>query len=335
MSFRDILGQENSINQLRVYIKDDRLEGGYLFTGPDGVGKKLTALTIAKAINCREGGGEPCEICPACQKINLSQHPDIHLIDADTPVDSDLKEGSADTGGSEALKIGHVRQLQKEISLRPYEAKRKVFIIDNAHNLTAAASNALLKILEEPPKMSLIILVTDKPARLFKTIVSRCKIIKFPALNRKELEGVLRKNYGLDSSYAHFLAYFCEGRIGKALALKDTDILRKKNAVIDDLALSTEISSRPIDLKDREAVRGYLNVLATWFRDICLLKSGLPPGEAINSDRQSELSACAERLSFAQLNSVMDAISDSILYLERNINTKLLLLNLGAHLWKA
>ncbi|MCX5709777.1 MAG: DNA polymerase III subunit delta' [Candidatus Omnitrophica bacterium] len=335
MSFKDILGQENSINQLRSHIKEERLEGGYLFTGPDGVGKKFTALTIAKAINCQEQDSEPCEICPACKKINSGQHPDIHLIDADTPVDSELKEGSADTGGSEALKIGHVRQLQKEISLRPYEAKRKVFIIDNAHNLTPAASNALLKILEEPPKMSLIILVTDKPARLFKTIVSRCKIIKFPALNRKELEEVLRKDYGLDSSYAHFLAYFCEGRIGKALALKDTDILREKNAAIDDLALSTEIKAGSVDLKDREAVRGYLNVLATWFRDICLLKTGMPAEEAINSDRGRELAVWADKLTFAQLNSVMDAVSDSILYLERNINTKLLLLNLGAHLWKA
>ncbi|MCX5710435.1 MAG: hypothetical protein NT060_00450, partial [Candidatus Omnitrophica bacterium] len=67
---------------------------------------------------------------------------------------------------------------------------------------------------------------------------------------------VLRKNYGLDSGYAHFLAYFCEGRIGKALALKDTDILREKNVVIDDLVLSPEMKAGSVDLKDREAVRG-------------------------------------------------------------------------------
>ncbi|MCX5710434.1 MAG: hypothetical protein NT060_00445 [Candidatus Omnitrophica bacterium] len=76
-------------------------------------------------------------------------------------------------------------------------------------------------------------------------------------------------------------------------------------------------------------------MLATWFRDVCLLKTGMPAEEAINSDREHELAVWAERLTFAQLNSVMDAVSDSILYLERNINTKLLLLNLGAHLWKA
>jgi len=335
MSFKDILGQANAIDQVRAYIKESKLEGGYLFSGPEGVGKKLSALYVAKALNCLNSEAEPCGNCPSCNKINLGQHPDIHLINADTLVDDELKEGSGESGGSEALKIGHIRQLQKSIALRPYEAKRKVYIIDNAHNLTAAASNALLKILEEPPKMSLIILVTDKPGRLFKTIISRCKVIKFPAMKRSELERVLNKVYGLDSGYAHFLAYFCEGRIGKALSLKDSGILREKNTVIDNLALSSELKLESAGLKDREVVRGYLNILATWFRDIYLIKSGMSPLEAINLDRDRELSDWSQKLTFMQLNAAIDAVSDSIMYLGRNVNTRLLLLNLGACLWKA
>jgi DNA polymerase-3 subunit delta' len=299
------------------------------------VGKKLAAQTIAKALNCLSSESEPCENCHSCKKINSGQHPDIHIIDADTPVDDELKDSAGESSGSEALKIGHVRQLQKSISLRPYEAKRKVFVIDNAHNLTAAASNALLKILEEPPKMSLIILITDKPGRLLKTVISRCKIVKFPALKRSELESILNRSYGLDSGYAHFLAYFCEGRIGKALSLKDSEILREKNTVIDNLALSPEMKIDGAGFKDREIVRGYLNILSTWFRDIYLIKSGMSAQEAVNLDRDRELSVWARKLDFMQLNSAIDAVTDSIMYLERNINTRLLLLNLGASLWKA
>jgi DNA polymerase-3 subunit delta' len=334
MSFSDILGQANAVNQIKTYIREGRLEGGYLFTGPEGVGKKTFALTIAKALNCHVSESEPCENCASCAKINSGQHPDIHLINADTPVADELKEGNSDSGPTDALKIGHVRQLQKDISLRPYEAKRKVFIIDSAHNLTAAASNALLKILEEPPKSSLIILVTDKPGRLFKTVVSRCKIVKFPALKRSELEGVLNKAYGLDLDYAHFLAYFSEGRIGKALSLKDSDILREKNAVIDNLASGRRMDIDGTVFKDREAVRGYLNILAAWLRDIYLIKTGMSEQEAVNLDRTGELSLRARELTFVQLDAAIDAVSDSIAYLERNINTRLLLLNLGACLWK-
>jgi hypothetical protein len=87
--------------------------------------------------------------------------------------------------------------------------------------------------------------------------------------------------------------------------------------------------------KDREIVRGYLNILSTWFRDIYLIKSGMSAQEAVNLDRDRELSVWARKLDFMQLNSAIDAVTDSIMYLERNINTRLLLLNLGASLWKA
>ncbi len=130
MSFQDIKGQDKPIQMLKEYIKQSRLNGGYLFVGPEGVGKRLVAKTVAKAINCQGEGldasttlsvdGErnrtidSCDKCVSCLKIDKNQHPDFHLID---------------TESSDDIKIEYIRQLQKDINLKPYEGKTKVFIM--------------------------------------------------------------------------------------------------------------------------------------------------------------------------------------------------------------
>lgn len=319
MSFKHIKGQDKPIQILQGYIEQSRLEGGYLFSGPEGVGKKLVAKQLAKQVNCLEDSTDACDRCVPCMKIENNQHPDVHIFEGVEP----------------EIKIERIRQLQKDISLKPYEGKRNLFIIDNAHKLTTEAQGAILKILEEPPRGSLIILISDKPALLLKTIISRCRILKFLPLKRTELKEIFRKDYGLDNNTAHFLAYFSEGRFGRALRLKDTDILRDKNRIIDKFTLAPApytLANLPIE--NREDVRGYLNILATWFRDIYLIKIGMPYSEIINFDRKDELLKLMGRFSFLDLNEILHSISDSISYLERNINIKLLLYDLGGQLWK-
>ena len=317
MSFKNIKGQDKAVNLLRAYFEQARLEGAFLFTGPEGIGKKMTAITLAKALNCDSHNSDACDVCASCKKIEAAQHPDIHLID--------------DSEGE--IKIDFIRTLQKEISLRPYEARKKVFLIDNAHRLNQEASNALLKILEEPPKSSLIILTSDKPRLLFKTILSRCKPIKFTALPRHELEEVLANDYALGRSAAHFLSYFCEGRLGMALRLKETDFIKEKNAVIDRFVSGPKLDIS--GLTDKEVIRGDLNILAAWFRDVYLLKAGIDPSLAVNLDRKSDLIREEKRFSLLELDTILNTISDSILRLDQNINPRLLLFNLGAQTWKA
>jgi len=284
--------------------------------GEEGIGKKLTALTLAKALNCLQDNLDSCDRCLSCRKIDNGQHPDVHII-----------EGQA----TEAIKIEYIRQLQKEINLKAYEARKKVFIINDAHNFTAEAANAMLKVLEEPPENSLIILISSKPASLFKTILSRCKIIKFHPLKREELAGILKSGYQIDGAGAHFLAYFSEGRLGLALRLKDTEIFSKKNRIIDELIFA---KGAVIDAKDRADLRNALNILATWFRDIYFVKIGMPQDELINLDRQEALLGSMHRFSLYELDDIMKSISDSLLYLEQNINTRLLLSNLKGQIWK-
>ncbi|OGX18874.1 MAG: DNA polymerase III subunit delta', partial [Omnitrophica WOR_2 bacterium RBG_13_44_8b] len=246
MSFKNIRGQDKAINILKNYIAQSRLLGSYILTGPEGVGKQLVALNLAKTLNCQDNGAEPCDACASCQKIDKNQHPDVHVI------------ACADS----QIQIEYIRQLQSRSSLKPYEGRVKVFIINDAHRLTAEASNALLKILEEPPKNTLIILITDKLNLLFKTIISRCKILRFSPLIRTELQEIISRDYGVDKASAHFLAYFSEGRLGCALRLKDTDILREKNRVIDAFGQSLTKTYENLNIQGKPEIRQNLNILA-------------------------------------------------------------------------
>lgn len=329
MPFQIIKGQDRPIHLLKECLRSSRLEGSYLFVGEEGIGKKLVAKTLAKALNCESQSLDSCDSCASCLKIDKGQHPDIHIIDGIGSHNIDYGYGQkAATEETDAIKIEYVRQLQKDINLKPYEGKRKVFIIDNAHNLTPDAANALLKILEEPPAGSLIILVSVKPALLLKTIISRCKIIKFYPLKRDMLEEMLKAEFHLDNNLAHYLAYFCEGRIGHALRLKDADILKEKNTVIDALIQSPGHGPVRLLTENRNNVRGYLNILAGWFRDMYLVKIGIPYSELINFDRKEELLKLMHRYTFVDLYEIFNSLSGSLLYLERNINVKLLLSNL-------
>ncbi|MCX5714461.1 MAG: AAA family ATPase, partial [Candidatus Omnitrophica bacterium] len=201
MAFSNIKGHQKVIERLKGFLKENHFAGTYLFTGPKGIGKSLIAQEFAKAINCERGADEPCDICLSCLKIDKKMHPDVHLIETQ---DSEIK-------------IELIRQLQSQINLKPYEGKKKIFIIPEAGLLNSASASCLLKTLEEPAANSVIILVTDKPVSLFKTIISRCQVIKFSALRTGELERLLNEDYRLKPNSAHFLAYFCEGRIGQAL----------------------------------------------------------------------------------------------------------------------
>jgi len=318
MRFSDILGHEKPLNIINAYMESSRFSGGYIFSGPEGIGKKTVAKIIAQKLNCTAQSDRPCGNCSSCLKMEKLQHPDLHIIESE----------------SSQIKIEDIRSLQKEANFRPYEGVMKVFIIDDAHRFNPEAANSLLKVLEEPPKDSLIILITHKPQNIFKTILSRCKVIRFSPLAIAALEEVLVKDYLVDRLLAHFLSFYCEGRIGVALRLKDSKILEEKNRVFDSFTLSGRQLDRNLKTHNKEQLRSYLNILASWFRDIYLLKVGISDKELIHLDRQNDLLKLKNEFSFKQLDSMMATISESMLYLEKNINSKLLLHNLGAQLWK-
>ena len=332
MLFAKIKGQDSAISVLKGHIRDNRIASAYLFSGPDSTGKKMAAEAMAAAVNCQGASGDACGNCPICLKITKHEHPDVYIIDVSLELDADPNRKELYYGSSDALKIGHIRLIQKRAALKPFEARRKFFIIDNAHNLTPEASNALLKVLEEPPSDSHIILISSKPHLLFKTITSRCRIIKFSPLPRQALEVMLKKEHALDPDSAHFLAYYSEGRIGEALRLKDSGLFREKNKIIDSFALQKGAGS--FFPADRRQMRNCLNILSGWLRDSCVLKGSFTSDELINRDRKQDLLRYAGSLDLAELEDAFQAVADSFLYLEANANLKLLTSNLKAQLWR-
>lgn len=319
MRFSDVLGQARALGIIQAYLEKSRFSGAYIFSGPEGIGKKMAAKIIAQELNCTGQVERPCGSCSSCLKIQKEAHPDLHIIQ----------------NGQSQIKIEDIRGILRQANFRSYEGAIKVFIIDNAHKLNSEAANSLLKVLEEPPPDVLIILVTHKPQNIIKTVLSRCRSIKFSPLIRAQLETVLVKNYALDKTSAHFLAYYAEGRLGLALRLKDTPLLQEKNKIFDSFILSSKPLDRNILGQSKEQLQICLNILASWFRDIYLLKSGLSDKETIHLDRHSDLLKLIPKFSFKQLDDIMTTLSESALYLERNINSKLILHNLGAQLWKA
>jgi DNA polymerase III subunit delta' len=321
MPFKNILGHDKVIELLRQYMLGNRLASAYLFTGPQAIGKRTVAVEFAKALNCETDKFEACGECLTCQKIAQNNHPDLHFI----PSLFDLLEKK-----SEAIKIEEIRALRRIVSLKPYEAKKSVTIIDDAHNLNQASSNALLKTLEETPRHSLIILITHKPSLLARTIISRCQVLRFFALPRLELVRILKSDYGVAADLAHFVSFFSEGRLGFALRIKDTDILNEKNRIIDQLCLGNSYYVHAASFENRVNFRDCLNIIVSWFRDLYLIKAGVADCQIINLDRKQELFSQVLRHSILDIELKLKFVSDALQYLEYNVNTKLLLSNLRA-----
>jgi DNA polymerase-3 subunit delta' len=203
MSWDKIIGQDHAVEILRQSIRIERISSAYLFFGPKGVGKSTTAKVMAKSVNCPYQG---CDSCPVCIRINEKNYPDVKEISAD---------GSF-------IKIGQIREINKEVSLSVFEAKYRVYILKEVEKMKAEAANAFLKMLEEPSKNTIFILTTNAIDSLFSTIVSRCQLIRFNLLSLQNEEKVLKEK-GMGPEEAYFLTNVSAGRPGKAMEYKEKE----------------------------------------------------------------------------------------------------------------
>jgi len=210
MSFATIVGHERPITIVKRAIANNTLAHAYLFSGEEGIGKKLTAIALAAAVNCEHRGPDGgCGECPSCRKVASGVHADVHLLVPD----------------GEEIKIDQVRQVQEDFALKPFEGLKKTLIVDSAARMNTASANAFLKTLEEPRGDALIILVTSMPQSLLSTIRSRCQEIRFEPLPRHTLAQVLVRKRSLADEDAWFIAALAQGSIGRGL---DMDVDQEK-----------------------------------------------------------------------------------------------------------
>ncbi|MCK4463561.1 MAG: DNA polymerase III subunit delta' [Candidatus Omnitrophica bacterium] len=281
MAFTDIIGHNEQISFLESIIETNRIFSSYLFLGPEAIGKKMVALDFAKALNC--------------------DFPDLHLIKP--------------SGKGNTIKIEDIREIKRDASLKPYKGTYKVFIIDDAETMTQESQNALLKTLEETPSQTVFILITRSAHRILPTIISRCHIIKFKTIPIKEASNFLIQRYGMETIEALFLAKFSGGKIGKALKMKDSDAVKRKNLVIDRLLER--------NYPDRMSLKEDLTILLSWFRDIFISKVNCDKELLFNIDRIDEILKESDKLSLDDLETVINKVIVLNSYIDMNVNPKL------------
>ncbi len=301
MSFRDILGHRRLTALLARSAAEGSLPPSLIFSGPPGVGKRLTAIATAQVLNCRATdpalrpspssapavrGLDACGVCPVCSRIARGVHPDVLVI------------SPADTG---SIKIEPIRDAIDQTAFRPFEGLRRVVIIDQADALVAPAQNALLKTLEEPPPSSMFILVTSRPDVLLPTVRSRCPQLRFRPLAVDEVARVLAAR-GMGEAAARAVAASSGGSIGRALEASAGDLVDARAAAADLLALAAatddprrrleaarDLLTRGAGTIDREFLAIRLRALASLLRDIELLRTGANRGDLANPDLEPTL----------------------------------------------
>lgn len=248
--FSGLLGQQRAKSLLERSLGSGRIAHAYLFRGPGGVGKKLFAAAMAKALNCRTSGpASACDRCVSCKKYLSGNHPDY-------VVESPEKE---------AIKIERIRELTKSLSYPPYESERRVIVLENVHTMRAEAANSLLKTLEEPPAGNVLILTAETSKNVLPTIRSRCQIIPFFPLSVAETSQILKDVHGIGEEKARLLARLSEGSPGTALLLDKMDMITTWKGVVSML-------SDPSYLEERNCP-----TVLKWAQQMAELKEHLPP----------------------------------------------------------
>jgi len=312
--FKNIKGQAQAIKILQKEIATSSISGAYLFSGPAGVGKALTALTFAKALNCKKEKMDSCDECSSCQKIEHHNHPDVRIIAPE----------------NDSIKIEQIRNLKRESSYKLYEGRKKVWIIEEADKFGLAAANSILKILEEPPPQAVLILISQTKEGLLPTILSRCEVIRFFPLPLQEIEKIIAKQLPQGSDKIHILAKLAQGRVEEALHLtKEENTLKIREELLNALRKNMnleeifKLAAQWANYKGKELQRIF-DMILFWFRDILILRQG---GEKwlINYDKVEELAREKDKYSVKEIKRIMESIEKARYYLKSNVNQKLVL----------
>lgn len=328
-----IIGHEWAVEFLRRSIAGNRIAHACLIGGPEGIGKALLALRLAQALNCERGETDPCLHCRSCRRIERGNHPDVRLAGMTTQAAGSRADEAA---RQKELKIDTVREWQRDMMLKPYEGRRRVFILHDAEKLSEAASNAMLKTLEEPPPYATLILVAHTAGTLLPTVVSRCQVLRLRPLPRARVAAALRQRFNLAADDAELLAAWSGGRIGWALRMVESpDDLTARQERLDELLALTD---RPLAARlrwaeemakayragDQAAVFEMLELWQSWWRDVLLTAAGCPQA-VVHIDRRTELEAAAARYALPDLHAFVASITLAVQRLRDNVNPQLAL----------
>jgi DNA polymerase-3 subunit delta' len=314
MRFESIIGQERPIRFLTQMLRKRNIPHAMLFTGIDGIGKQTTARALGMALNCLSPVGvSACGECPSCQKVTSGTHPDMITV----------KPGGA------FIKIDQVRAVSRQLRFAPLEGDWRVIIINDAHALNLEASNAILKILEEPPKGTVIILTASQTTDLLPTIVSRCQQLAFRPIPYEKVAEVLVELKGLDRQTATTLAVSTKGSLGKTVSVDGEKWTIWRTRLLEQIASLSIRSIQPIFAfadalaRDKDRLADALDMIMTWFRDA--LMCNVSPDRIINKDFTTKIQHASHGRSVNELLEKVEAVCAAQIAILQNSNPRLAL----------
>jgi DNA polymerase III subunit delta' len=333
MPFRDIKGHGHVYQLLARAASRDSLPPSLIFAGPEGVGKRMTAVALAQLLNCLApvgsdagseadaGGRDACGVCASCRRIARGVHADVLLIEP------------GDTG---AIKVDQVREAVERTAYRPFEGRRRVVIIDGAEALITSAQDALLKTLEEPPPASVFVLVTARPDVLLPTVRSRCQRFRFGRLAPADVAAVLMAGHQYSETDAHAAASLSDGSVAAALEGSAEGFVDAREAaaeLLDRVAASNDPRRRLEGAKaltgaarggsDREELARRLHALSSILRDLGVLLSRADERSLANADLRPLLERLQRSFDGERALRAFSAVDRALSALERNASPKI------------
>ncbi len=329
MTFSEVPAQAEPIEFFRRAFQSGRLAHAYILVGPPGVGKRDLARALAQYVFCEDRTDDSCGKCRPCRLIESEQFADLHWYRR--------------LEGRQLLTVEVIERFQHEMSLKPVESDRKVFVVEDVDKLAERSSNKLLKVLEEPPPGALLMLLALDVRDFLPTVLSRCHVIRLRAQAVDELAKTLQNDHGCSAIDAKYLSHFTMGSPGLATELADGAFLGDREWLIelvvsvrngDHFRAAEEIlnlvSSRGDKAPEkREILVRLLDVMALFYRDILTASCGADPDSLVNVDRLDVISHLGATLSPDRVCTVIDSINAAREAVLSNANQKLLLDNLA------
>lgn len=317
--FQEIIGQDKVTEHFKSAIKRDKISHAYILSGEQGMGKKSLARAFAMTVQCERGTDEPCMECHSCKQALSGNNPDIRWVTHEKPA---------------SISVEDIRvQINQDIVIRPYEYKRKIYIIDEAEKMTQASQNALLKTIEEPPAYAVLLLLTSNKEMLLQTILSRCVVMDLRPVDSGTIEEYLRTRERVVDYRAREAALFSGGNIGKAkemcasddfFAFKD-EVLRMAKNTERMSAADMSANVKEIGKQYKENIGKYLNLLELWYRDVLIYKVSRNYRELLFRKEEKSISEQAQKLEYGGIEKILESIDEVRLQIKSNVNFELAL----------
>lgn len=311
-TFKDVIGHQSIIGHFKSSIERGKVAHAYLIHGEKGTGKKLLAGLFAKTLQCEAGGTDPCGVCRSCVQCDTGNQPDIIWVTHEKET---------------VISVDDIReQVNKDIIVRPYSSRYKIYVIPQSELMNPQAQNALLKTLEEPPEYAIIFLLTNNISKMLPTIVSRCITLNLKPVGELDMMEYLSK-MGIPATKAKFCVGFAFGNLGKAVRLATSEeyVEIKQSCVqilknINKMEVYELIDSVKRLSKYKEMdVYDYIDLMMMWYRDLLMLKVSGSPDKLLYKEEFATLKYQANFISFEGIENVLEAMDKVKVRLEANV----------------